>query len=147
MDKILKGRKNQEEYDRFCKYILPCVAGKKVWDKSAMTTQHMSSLVDLSDEAFALLCLVNGCDRWDEVFEIEQEEEQDKIEKAMESRLQKDEGKGGEASAGKEKDGQDKAGEATAGTDKDGQDKDTNDKEDDSEGPEDAEKEKSTKAK
>ena len=101
MDKILKGRKNQEEYDRFCKYILPCVAGKKVWDKSAMTTQHMSSLVDLSDEAFALLCLVNGCDRWDEVFEIEQEEEQDKIEKAMESRLQKDEGKGGEASAGK----------------------------------------------
>ena len=157
MDKILKGRKNQEEYDRFCKYILPCVAGKKVWDKSAMTTQHMSSLVDLSDEAFALLCLVNGCDRWDEVFEIEQEEEQDKIEKAMEARLQKDDGKGGEASAGKEKDGQDKAGEATAGkdktgeatagTDKDGQDKYANDKEDDSEGQEDAEKENSTETK
>jgi hypothetical protein len=50
-------------YQWFCKHLLPCVVGAKVWHKK-QTKELIGSVALCSDEAFALLTLENNYDCW-----------------------------------------------------------------------------------
>ena len=49
----------------FCNHILECVAGKKKWKAEKSTTRVSKSCATVSDEAFALLLMVNSWDKFE----------------------------------------------------------------------------------
>ena len=63
IEDFLQMRSNEKAFFQFCDHILPCVVGKKLWDKS-MGVKHMSGIATTTDEAWALLVLENSWDVW-----------------------------------------------------------------------------------
>ena len=51
-------------FSNFVRYLVPCVAGKKVYDKDTMGSKTLSEAVTVNTEAFAHLIFENGYDRW-----------------------------------------------------------------------------------
>jgi hypothetical protein len=56
-------------YFFFCNTVLECVAGKKEWKKEKSKLLVSKSSVTVSDEAFALLLLVNSWDKFEHIAE------------------------------------------------------------------------------
>lgn len=52
-------------------YFVPCVAGLKVWTSAAQKTKLVSRVVTPSDEALAILLLMNSETRWEEMYQDE----------------------------------------------------------------------------
>jgi hypothetical protein len=72
MDKVMCYRKDvDKQYTLFMKEFVSCVAGKKVWNDLAQRTTLLSDLVTQSDEALAIVLLLNSQDRWEEMFQKE----------------------------------------------------------------------------
>jgi hypothetical protein len=77
LDDILGGREysvdsitdltklSETPYFFFCNTILECVAGKKAWKIQKKQKKISKSCVTVSDEAFALLLLVNSWDKFE----------------------------------------------------------------------------------
>ncbi len=78
MDKIMFYRNDVDnQYTLFMKEFVPCVAGKKLWNDLAQRTTVLSELVTQSDEALAIVLLLNSKDRWEEMFLKELRDEED----------------------------------------------------------------------
>jgi hypothetical protein len=54
---------NKDDWFWFADKVVECVAGKRVWGKQK-TMNTLMETVTASDEAFALLVLVNKWDKW-----------------------------------------------------------------------------------
>ena len=60
-----KMRTNKEAFAQFCENILPCVVGRKFWDKRVASI-CVSEIATDTDEAWALLVMENSWDTWKE---------------------------------------------------------------------------------
>jgi hypothetical protein len=60
---ILLHEGNKDDWFWFADKVVECVAGKRVWGKQK-TMNTLTETVTASDEAFALLVLVNNWDKW-----------------------------------------------------------------------------------
>ena len=56
-----------DSYQDFCKQFLKCVVGHKQW-RSLHLKQKFSEFVTVTDEAFALLVVLNSHKRWSELW-------------------------------------------------------------------------------
>lgn len=63
LEQFLELSPSGEPYQWFCKHLLPCVVGAKVWHKKH-NKELVSTIATCSDEAFALLTLENNYERW-----------------------------------------------------------------------------------
>jgi hypothetical protein len=63
LESILELSRSGEPYQWFCKQLLPCVVGAKLWHKKH-NKELISTIATCSDEAFALLTLENNYERW-----------------------------------------------------------------------------------
>ena len=65
LEDIMCLRKNQNDgYFFFYDCILRCVVAKMRWKHLVRRNQPIDSLITVSDEAFALLVLENGWEKW-----------------------------------------------------------------------------------
>ena len=64
---FLELRSDDDFYRSFCKRFLKCVVGDKVW-RSNWLKVPMTQFVSVTDEAFALLVIVNCHERWRQMF-------------------------------------------------------------------------------
>jgi hypothetical protein len=56
----------------FMGIFVPCVAGLKLWTMEAQKTKLVSKTVTPSDEALAVLLLINSIERWEEMYQHEE---------------------------------------------------------------------------
>jgi hypothetical protein len=63
LEQILELSPSGEPYHWFCKHLLPCVVGAKLWHKKH-NKELIGTIASCSDEAFALLTLENNYERW-----------------------------------------------------------------------------------
>ena len=68
LKKICKNRQDEDDqYTMFMSKFVPCVAGLKVWTLDSQKTTLVSKAVTPSDEALAILLMMNSIDRWEEM--------------------------------------------------------------------------------
>ena len=66
--KIWKNRQDEDDqYTMFMSKFVPCVAGLKVWTLDSQKTTLVLKAVTPSDEALAILLMMNSIDRWEEM--------------------------------------------------------------------------------
>jgi hypothetical protein len=53
----------EAEWFWFSDNVVECISGKRAWGKEK-STKVLSESITASDEAFALLLLINNCDKW-----------------------------------------------------------------------------------
>lgn len=63
IEEFMELRKNKKAFEQFCENILPCVVGKKYWDKR-VDSVCMSRVATDTDEAWALLVMENSWEAW-----------------------------------------------------------------------------------
>jgi hypothetical protein len=63
LEQFLELSQSGEPYQWFCKHLLPCVVGAKIWHKKH-NKELIGTIATCSDEAFALLTLENNYERW-----------------------------------------------------------------------------------
>jgi hypothetical protein len=68
LKKICKNRQDEDDqYTMFMSKFVPCVAGLKIWTLDSQKTRLVSKVVTPSDEALAILLMMNSIDRWEEM--------------------------------------------------------------------------------
>lgn len=63
LSEYLQMRRNEKAYQHLCINFLPCVIGRKVWDKQCYA-KPVYKLATPTDEAWCLLLLENNWDVW-----------------------------------------------------------------------------------
>ena len=63
IQEFLQLRSNKKAFSQLCDHILPCVVGRKKWEKK-MDISRVSRIASFTDEAWALLVLENSWGTW-----------------------------------------------------------------------------------
>lgn len=78
LQEFLDLRLNENVFEIFCDKILRCVVGKLVW-RERICHELVSVIATPSDEALALLILENSWDRWEQIYDLDGDHKNAKI--------------------------------------------------------------------
>lgn len=68
---FLSLRQKHQAYEQFYDEILPCVVGMRKCDKEKNYKERMTKIATSTDEAFAILVLINSWDLWKQMANYE----------------------------------------------------------------------------